>query len=227
MSDLTETYSPSHQIVVYKNDHGNNGYVEHREIVNIEGKDYLSEGKPLTKKALRDMLDIVIDSKNTVFATVKELIPDNILYYDPRPGRLVLVWWQKPSERQLSGMYKRAVKYKCPSLIYVLKDDSISIYAMKGIKKPTLKTALYHLPVPNIHDDGMVCMGNVKKPKHTVEISELVKLWENSFWLSKFDEGLISESEFKKLKQAIRMKVPIKQLKPFRKTLKHILDEKN
>lgn len=224
MQELLTTYKPTAQLVVYTND--NKSYIEHHDIFTSNNKQYLSEGKPLTKKALKNMLDLVLTSDKSIFATVDKLLPENVLSYDPRPGKTKLVWYEKSGIKLLHGIYKKPVKVKLPAFVFVLNDDVLSIYAMKtGTKRPDLKTVLFHSPLPNVYQEGNVCMGNVKKPNRTIEIADLIMEWQKAFWGSEFTNHLWDDSVDRQLKQAIRTRVqfPNKLLKPTKKTLNTLL----
>lgn len=226
---LTSLFKPAHQLVIYED--RNNSYIEHFEILEIEGKHFLSEGKPLTKKTLKKIMNLVMTTDKSIFSTVHQLLPANVIYYDSRPGKLKLLWYNTPQERTVHGIYKKATKAKIPALVYKLEDDTLYIYATKiGNKRPELTTQLFNAPMPNIYeDDGNVCMGNVKKPKNTVEIAELIKSWEHAFWNSEFADHLWSDAQEKLFRKSIREKVvfPSKLLIPMKKTIKTILNEKN
>lgn len=221
---LTSLYKPTHQLVIYSE--GSKSYIEHYEIITVDGKQMLSEGKPLTKKSLKNMLDLVLTSDKSMFATVNKLLPENVLFYDPRPGKLKLMWYNKASVQVLHGINKNPAKAKLPAFLFVLNDDLLSIYAMKtGSKRPDLKTPLFHAPLPNVYKEANVCMGNVKKPSLTIEISDLISSWEKAFWGSEFTNHLYDEAVLKQLKSSIRSKIqfPSKLLKPHKKTLNTLL----
>lgn len=223
-NSLTSSYKPAHQLVVYSE--GSNSYIEHYEIIDVEGKPHLSEGKPLTKKSLKQMLDLVLTSDKSIFATVNKLLPENVLFYDPRPGKLKLIWWSKPNSYLLHGINKNPVTAKLPSFVNMLDDDTLSIFATKtGSKRPDLKTPLFHAPLPNVYKESNICMGNVKKPVSHIEIADLISGWEKAFWGSEFTNYLWDESFDKTLKQVIRSKkqFPNKLLKPHKKTLNTLL----
>jgi len=221
---LISSYKPTHQLVVYND--GDNSYIEHYEIMQVEGISVLSEGKPLLKKSLKKMLDLVLTSDKTTFATVTKLLPENVLVYDPRPGKRKLVWYEKAEVRVLHGINKGPVKVKLPAFIFILDDGDISIYATKtGIKRPDLKTPLFHAPLPNVYDNAHICMGNVKKPQNKIEIVDLIESWQKAFWGSQFTKDLRDEKFDMELRAAIRSKKPFpnKLLKTHKKTLNTLL----
>ncbi|MDQ3048401.1 MAG: prokaryotic E2 ligase family D protein [Bacteroidota bacterium] len=213
---LTSWYKPAHQLVIYK---GNKGaYVEHHEIINNK----LSEGKPLTKKALKGMMDAVMTTDKSMFASVNQLLPENVIYYDPRPGRLKMIWYNKPQIRSVIGIYKKEVKVKVPAVLYSIDDESLSMFVLKtGAKRPEAKTPLFDSPFPNTYDDGKVCMGNVKKPNSQIEIADLIKAWEAAFWRSEFNGYIGTKNDEAALRKAIRTNTPYpsKALRATKKTI--------
>lgn len=223
---LISLYKPTCQLVVFSD--GRNYYLEHYEILEVDGKQVLSEGKPLQKKTLKKLLDSVMATDKSMFATVNQLLPANIIYYDPRPGKLKLIWHNPAQPRLLHGIYKNPVKVIVPPVLYVLEDDSLSIFVLKGNKRPELKTQLFHAPFPNIYENCTVCMGDVKKPTKTVEVQTLINAWETAFWNSEFTDHLWNEEQGKLFKQSIRNKVmfPSKLLKSTKKTVKQIINGK-
>jgi PRTRC genetic system protein B len=185
---LTSSYKPKQQIIVYSS--GNDAYLEYHDILYTVDGTVLSEGKPVTKKTLKKLLELVIESAKGSMANMNKLMPDNVLYFDPRPGRFKLIWYNTPMIRNLIGLRKTAVNIKTPSVLYVLDDDSLSIYALKSSRRPKLDSLLFHLPLPNIYDDGRICMGNVRTPKKLSELSDLIQAWEYAFWDSNFSSML-------------------------------------
>lgn len=222
---LTSSYSPKHQLVFYLSNRLGY-YIEHYEIIKRDEKHFLSEGKPLTKTTLKKMLDLVLTTDKSSFATVQKLLPQNILYCDSRPGKVKLIWYTPAQEYILSGINKKPIKIKLPAFIYRIEYDTFFIYASRsGSKRPDLKTQLYHAPLPNIYDDGKVCMGNVKKPKNHTEIADLIEAWQKAFWKSDFNDYLHDTYNLQTLRSAAKNKIqfPNKQLVPLKKTLKSIL----
>jgi PRTRC genetic system protein B len=63
----------------------------------------------------------------------------------------------------------------------------MSVYALKGKKRPDIKCVLYHAPFFNINASGVVCMGTVDidfSPNTT--LSEFISKWETYFFNSYF-----------------------------------------
>jgi PRTRC genetic system protein B len=219
---LTSSFKPEAQLVIYKNDR-HDAYVELMEYLD-NGE--LSEGRPLTKKALKQLLNLVATTDKSTYATVNKLLPESVLYYDPRPGKMKLIWWNKPQIRAMHGINKKPIVAKVPAVIYLIDDDSLSMYVIKGSKRPDLKAQLFHPPFPNVYADAKVCMGSVKKPSNKVELEDLINGWEEAFWKSEFTDHLWDDKYFGMLRKAARMKTafPSTQLKATKKTIKTLIN---
>lgn len=222
---MTSLYKPTHQLVIYECN--STSYVEHYEVETLEsGKSRLSEGKPLTKRALKKLLETVSTSVKKPMGNLGKLMPHNVLYFDPRPTSIKLIWWNPAQERMLTGIYKKPTAAKLPAILYMLDDGILHIYCIKsGSKRPDLKTALFHAPLPNIYEDCNVCMGSVATPKNFSEISDLIAGWEYAFWGSKFTDHMWNDKFDKLLKAAMRSKKPFptKDLKPLKKTIANLI----
>lgn len=224
-SSLTSLYKPTHQLVFFECD--SKSYVEHYEVETTEdGKSRLSEGKPLTKRALKKLLEHVAASGKNPMGNMGKLMPPNIIYFDPRPSSTKLIWFNPAQERLLTGIYKNPTLAKLPAMLYMLEDGTLNIYCIKsGNKRPDVKTALFHAPLPNVYEDCNVCMGSVATPKNYSEISDLINGWEHAFWGSKFTDHLWNKGFDKILRASMRSKQPFptKDLKPLKKTIANLI----
>ncbi len=221
---LTSSYKPTAQLTVYNNKQ-NAAYIEYSEIKTENGKTAVSEGKPLTKKTLKSLLNLVLTSDKTTYATISKLLPEAVIYYDPRPGKIKLIWYSKPLVRIIDGIYKNTSKVKIPAILYMLDGDTFYIYVLKSSKRPEMKTQLFHAPFPNVHEGGNVCMGSVKHPSSKIEIADLIVAWEVAFWNSTFTDHLWDKKQNELFKKSIRERVqfPSKLLIGAKKTIKTLL----
>ncbi len=146
----------------------------------------LQSGQPLDMKALRSIFE-----RNAKGDTLTdcEFIPESILAKGPSS----LVWW-KPAHvapiffqgdnaklRGISGM-----KVSHPSLIFRTNGKSLTVFALKGSERPTLKTKLYEPPYWNIFDSRDVCLphGGSIAPKNAELPS--IDAWQSVFFDSSF-----------------------------------------
>lgn len=97
-----------------------------------------------------------------MFMKWKSLIPENVLHFDIMNNSII--FYTQPTFRKLFFSDSLAIKsanYKIPFLLWVYKNKSLSVFALK--KKPTsADETLYQAPFMNISGSGSVCMGNVK-----------------------------------------------------------------
>ena len=224
-SSLTSLFKPTAQLVVYESKQSSECYIEYKTVVESDGKFQLSEGKPLMKQTLKKLLATVTAAATNVTETKSELMPENVLFFQPNKTDSVLIWYNKPMLRKMIGYTKKQIDVQMPGVIYKLVDKELSIFTFKSSRRPELKTPLFHLPIPNIYDSGGVCMGNVKAPRNKTELAELIKAWEQSFWGSEFTTFLDDETTCEQFKSAATMKLKFdsKLYKPFKKQLKDIL----
>lgn len=87
----------------------------------------------------------------------------------------VMVWYHGPCRKEIffSCGDKKAMKLSgktvCwPGLVFLLRSTGLSVFAVKGNRKPGADTALYHAPFWNIYGSGRICMPEVFR-KSTAE----------------------------------------------------------
>lgn len=209
---LQEVYQPFAAIIAYKanakNVRDEGYYLEKRTISN--GK--MGVGKPLTQKMLATLIHSVQTSTSQLDYGMYGAMPDNILYCDTRIDHDRLVWYHGPEERNVffsKGLNIPDGRMKVPGLIYVVQNNTLSMYAFKG-KKPTEK--LYRAPFMNTTEG--VCLGSakVKKPEERT-FTNVIAYWEKMFWQSEFSH--ISGSNPIKGNLATLTKQLIKTGEPF------------
>jgi PRTRC genetic system protein B len=209
-----ELYKPQQVIICYSD--GRDFYLEQHDYFNASGKLVMGAGKPLTKASLKKMLSLVTAHDKSVQATVKNLLPQNLLYLDQRIGRQVMVWYSTTPRQKVhfkSGSIKSGV-VTVPPMLYAVKDGTLSVYALANKKRPDWKTKLYHAPFFNVYENGSVCMGNVKRPDGIVDISASMEAWEKAFWCSEFTLT-VWDKAYKKLDEFWKKKMKAKRIMPF------------
>lgn len=190
--NLTEQYTPVHQLNVYQGT--SNYYIELHPVVVNGGKLTVGAGVPLTKKALRNLLAQVTKGEAMDIGCKTKLMPESILYFSGNKNKRNIIWFNAPQKRTISTN-KGNIHFQCPGIIYQLSDDQLKVFTYLTKSRPSADTVLYRLPLPNIYEDGDVCMGNVVIPKDSSEISVLIERWEGCFWNSKFTNYLIDEDK--------------------------------
>lgn len=190
---MLNKYTPTSALIVYNGrdeDDNNDYYLESREIQYVKGNYSLLSGKPVSKKLLSDLLELVNAEKianNSI--TVNGLIPDNVLHYSNDFNERKIIWICKSNYQKLYfknglGIEDDECIINVPALIFKLVNDSLYVYAVKN-NKVNERTILYRAPFHNIYIDGNVCMGNTIIEQSN-DLVEITKNYEKGFFNSKF-----------------------------------------
>lgn len=184
---LMKSYSPEVAIVVYKDRHADDFYLESHTFNSAGG---LMEGKPLKQETIAGMVDVFFDERKNMLR-VSGLMPDNLLSFEHLPGGQYKMIWHRPAEIRVMHFAKQlklqTAKTWVPPVVYVSNRGDLYVYSKKISGRPDIKTALFRAPFHNVADDGKVCLGSAKVKKPGVTTYEsLMKYWEDLFWLSEF-----------------------------------------
>lgn len=193
--NLSHQYVPVQSIIIYMNrgtDYRNREqyYLESHDIqVDKKGNSILLEGKPLRRSSLVD-LGKGLATQTTKQLQCKGIIPENLIYFNQEIGDSVIMWFVPEQKHNLfftKDLNIPSGQGYTPSLLFILRRKTLSVFAIKGNKKPTYQTKLYNAPFHNIHNNGEVCLGNAKKPTDKlIYFDEIMRAWENIFWASEF-----------------------------------------
>lgn len=226
---ILNDFKPQLVITVYKCE--SEYYLESHDIDDL-GR--IMAGKPLLQETIQGMVDVFFDErKNT--AAVSGIIPDNLLNYEALPGGHYKMTWYRPAEKRILH-HKSQLKIDTgnawvPALLYSVNTNSLSIMALKDDKRPKEITKVYRPPFFNVSDYGDVCLGSarVQKPKFRT-YENLMKYWEDLFWLSEFThlngDTKIKSKDLQKLWRSLvgtRKKFPVSELLITDRTVKNYL----
>jgi PRTRC genetic system protein B len=212
---LLKTFQPRIAIVAYATSDGwQECYLESHEI-SKEGK--LLEGKPLKQETLEGIVDIFFNERQNR-VNIGGLIPENLLSFNILPGgHYEMIWYRPEEQRQL--YFSETLKIPngtawVPELIYSVEKDRLSIYAIKNNNvRPGADVQLFNGPFHNV-TGGSVCLGSAKVKKPTNKSYEnLMKYWEDMFWLSEFTHLGGSENPTKSNLNILWKKIISKKLK--------------
>lgn len=191
LEHIMNDYKPELAIIVYRGVNEISGYGEYyleSHKVNENGE--ILAGSPLRQDTIQQMVDVFFeDRKNS--SEIKGLFTDNLLSYRPQSrGSYRLVWYRPAEVRVLHHAPQLKIptaKAWVPAMIYVVDGDDLNVYALASDNRPTETTKLYKAPFFNVNDSGDVCLGNarVKKPADAT-FTNIMKYWEDLFWLSEF-----------------------------------------
>lgn len=184
-----KSFIPSIGVMVYKKDF--DFYLQVHEIIQNDNKFTWGEGKPFQRDQLQEL---ALFLKNETLSTLqlKGMLPENVLYYQPSFNGNKFLWYIPAGEHYLNfgaSLKMKSGKCKMPGLIFAVNDKSLSVFAFKGKKKPTVKTELFQAPFYNIYEDGNVCMGTTRESKKQNYLHEEIDRWHRRFFGSKFTDA--------------------------------------
>ncbi|MBX3253956.1 MAG: PRTRC system protein B [Chitinophagaceae bacterium] len=227
---LLSEYKPSVVIMVYKGGH-NKYYLESHD---VNGRGEILAGKPLLQETLQAVVDVFFDERKNRTA-IGGIMPDNLLHFCHLPGGNYRMIWFRPEEQRVIH-HAESLKIKTgitsvPALIYRVSGGDLDVFALKANKRPDEKTKLFVAPFFNVSNDGGVCLGNAKveKPK-VLTFSNLIKYWEDLFWLSEFSHvngnEKVKSGDLTKIWRSLvgaKQKFPKEELMPSEVTMKNII----
>lgn len=195
MKNLSDNFSSQYQpvkaLLVYAKqteDENHSVYVESYDIGKYGNP---INAHPLTIKetaALGSLFRSAQELK-TGFLRCKGMLPHKVLYINPDQNGFA-VWYTPPQETPLffaAALGIPSGQGKVPGMVWRADRDQLSVYALKGSRRPSAKTALCHAPFFNIYTDGKVCMGNVRvRIGQDTRLEEFMAQWESYFWNSYF-----------------------------------------
>lgn len=112
-----------------------------------------------------------------------------------------LIWWRPPTKQSMFFNVDNAAcapftgdgVFATPGLIFMVKDNNLYIYAVKGSDRPTPETKLYQAPFLNVWGSGRVCVGNATRPNQ--EQARDLLAWERMFFGSRFTHPNFTEKD--------------------------------
>lgn len=167
---------------------GSNG-ADYATIHNVDrqpdGSAIIGTGRPITRNAIRDVARALStrNQRRGIFPTTLLSAGDDYAMWWSPPARRTLFFQTRPeADREVVG--SRSGMCFCPGVIFVARQRSLSVFAVKGDERPTADTPLYYAPFMNVNDHGTVCMGTVPIPEGNL-IDSMAE-WEQGFWNSYF-----------------------------------------
>lgn len=112
-------------------------------------------------------------------------IPKNVLYF--KTDFRHIVWTTPPMKKKIyfhKGHGLKTGEYNLPSLVWILKNKDLSIFAFKTTKKGEM--VYCHAPFANVYSHGGVCMGNVNLDTKETNYLYIMSRVQNLFFESYF-----------------------------------------
>jgi PRTRC genetic system protein B len=157
------------------------------------------------------------------------LLPADALFWSSIAGSLRLGIWLNPAIRALRigrGKKVETLRVPLPGLVFVGQGKQYSIYAAQ--KRPmTDRAQLYQAPLPNVHQNGSICAGNVQFPAASGEtIGQAVEMFfESLFNYDLADGKLRNDANLITFLRGLRKAraFPIDRLAPSPVTLREVM----
>lgn len=187
IKELKEKYNPEQVLVVYKSEGDDAGnYIE----IHPVKKGKIMEGRPLKKKTLHDLLKECGDTTDKKLS-FREIINENILYYNCNAYAPILIWFEPACFRPL--LFEKEISSgiaAIPPLVFCYRNEDLFVFVSEEKKELKPDSYLHYLPLPNIYDSGSVCMGNVDMEidKEINYVEDIMELCSQKFWKSTFTD---------------------------------------
>lgn len=149
-------------------------------------KTKLGAGRFLNAKSLKKIFNFLEGKREFISYSFSEFIPENVLNYNSENGSLL--FWTAPQRRNMlfSGDFIKSTDYNLPALLWRYDGKSLSVFALKGSKKPKPNDFVYHAPFLNVNGQGRVCMGNVDFINRTGSLDKFPDILQDLFFNSLF-----------------------------------------
>lgn len=186
-------FVPSKALIIHKpnikNGDTDSFYVEKHDITSKEGKYALGPGEPVSRNQLMDLAD-AIKTKEGIKIRFKTVMPQRVLFHTNTGRAAGIMWWSPPQRRKLLTKSELKVKQgmaRVPGMVWMVVNDELRVFAVKGNGRPDGNTKLFNAPFWNVYGDGRVCLGTAKvKMKYAQHYEEIIAAYEQMFWGSYF-----------------------------------------
>ncbi len=193
-----KSFVPTHLITIYCRDGSDHAekYLEITEVIKNtkptkqNPKPFiLGNSSPADAEFLRDLVS-TIKAENFEALQFKGIIPSNVLYFKSIDESPILLWYRESETRRLvfsDELGMESGEYIMPKILFSVKHGELSVFR---IDEDTFNdtTILNLVPLPNIHDDSTVCLGNgSKKQKKSKCLEDVIANYEELFYNTRFN----------------------------------------
>ncbi len=199
--------------------------------IDQNGVPHLEAGRGMTQECIEALCKAVLPSLVSNTGWIDE---DLLAYGSGMSGPLVFF---RPSVRRPiyfgRGAPLKSGMAPWPALVMVASPRDLSVYVVRGDKRPELSTPLYCAPFYNVYYNHKVCIGQSKIPPKCTPST--LDAWSEAFYKSAFthpnanNEDFLLQGTLEKLWGDLlsgkRKRFPYSWLKPAKKTLKQLLLE--
>lgn len=154
---LTNKLIPKAGIILYKQEHSPQFYLELRKIKNGA----FESAQPMPESFLHTLVKKMDTLNSSEMYKSSGLMPKNILYLDQQNDKFELIWYKKPGKTMMHFTKELNIpsgECDLPGLIFHWKNNDLHVFAVK--RQPSERTVLFRGPFFNVDDNGYVCLGN-------------------------------------------------------------------
>ena len=203
--DLTNTIMSPHSVIIIYADRSNDYYLEQRAIKRNGDKYELMQAVPMANDVLKDIARSYAKS-NTISMNMGGEVAEHLLYCDNKIGETVIVW-HRPAMKRMLNLHtamnlKESKEAWIPATLYVLRNNSLSMFALADNSRPTSKTKLYNAPFFNTGIGGGVCLGTAKVgDKQMATYAQEAERYERGFFMADqtHESGAMTKTALKKV----------------------------
>ena len=188
--DFENLYYPKCALIVYETKGSEaDVYVEHFD---MDDSGNPINAHPLTVMEADNLAkSLLLEQENeSAFLKPKTLLPSNVLSLDPNEEKGTVIWHTKAQLRDLFFVESLGIpngKAYVPPMLWKASKSSLSVFALKSNKRPTVNTKLQYAPFFNVYSNGRVCLGTIKVDiKNSSSVKEFIEAWEHYFFHSYF-----------------------------------------
>lgn len=159
---------------------------EHQVVGNAQGRPMIGPGQAIEPASAAKAF-AAMQGEKVLEHTHSGLLPANVLQFD----QTKLTWWVRGRRRPMwlvryQGSKNITIKLVVPwpSLVFhVSKKRGLQIFAIRGYRRPGAQSRLYHAPLGNVYDSGVVCLGNAEPGGLGLES---IPVWEEAIFDTRF-----------------------------------------
>jgi PRTRC genetic system protein B len=172
-------------ICIYKSASGE-AYATKHAITRTGQAPALGAGKPLTRKALGNIVAMLGKGANTgSYLSPKILsIGFDYMIWHEAPTQQNVFFKERTASTSTASIGTRGGNAPQPGLVFAVRGNNWWVFSVKGADRPTPTTELCHSPYWNVNQSGAICTGNVKTPGCADPDS--IEEWRRVFFASNF-----------------------------------------
>jgi PRTRC genetic system protein B len=167
-------------LLLYRSKTTGDVYVTQHAARVVDERPMLMAGTPMTLENLATFAELA--ARRTSY---RGFIHERAVYLAPN----MLAWWLPACTRRVwfqsdTELGQRSGECNHPPLLFIVKKDVWSVFALRVNERPKSGTKLYVAPYMNVWQNGRICVGNVDVPDSIS--GDTLGAYEDAFFRSRF-----------------------------------------